>query len=164
MARVKKAGLIKKDPMKDAPKVALRFAIRGGSAVATGAVSNMAKSIIPKYHGPIALGLGLAAEMLIDNEEIVAAAQGVAIWGTIETAKEFVPDSVKEKMGLGSTDNDSNLVEIDSTPDWDELAQDLDFDEVEEEALEGVEEDMTDDELEEMFAEVDKLSIEESIL
>jgi len=168
MAKSKKMGLIKKDPMKDAGKVALKFALRGGSAIAAGAASNMANSIIPKFHGPIAMGIGLAAEMFVDNEEIVAVGQGIGAWGSIQTAKEFVPETAKAKLGLGSTSSDE-AIEIDSTPDWDALAEEIDFEEVDEEPLAGEDEEMSDEEYEELFdayddAEEELQGISESLL
>jgi len=151
MAKGKKAGFLKKDPMTDAGKVALKFALRGGSAIAAGAVSNMAKNVIPKFHGPIMLGLGLAAELFIENEQLVAVAQGVAVAGSIKTAQEFVPDGgIKNKMGLGSPNNET--IEIDSTPDWDSLADDIDFEEVlKEDEVPTANAEMDDEEMEGLF-------------
>lgn len=135
MATKKTQPILK--PMKqvkeDGVKSALKFAIRGGSAIAAGAGSNMARNIMPKVHGPAAMMVGLLGEVFIDNDELRAVTEGIGVWGSIHTAKTFIPEtsSMRTTLGLGSTDGSTEkTIEIDSTPDWAALAEEVNFEEV----------------------------------
>ena len=146
--RKKAVSFLKKDPMKTAGKTAAKFAIRGGSAIAAKAGSNLAKNIAPKLHAPAFLLLGLAGEMFIENEYARAAAEGIGTYGAMKATEDFIPEtsSLRQHLGLGSTSSDEEI-KIDSTPDWDALAEEIDFEEIDdvEMEIEDEEEDFSDE-------------------
>lgn len=125
------------------------FAIRGGSAIGAGALSNAASNIAPKAHGPIAMALGLAADMFIENDYARAPFEGIGAWGAIKTADTFVPagSNLRRHLGLGNTDANTDTTVVNSTPDWDAIAAELNV----EESIEGLEEEapeFTDEDVE----------------
>ncbi|MFA5670488.1 MAG: hypothetical protein WC967_14710 [Balneolaceae bacterium] len=103
------------------------FAIRGVSAIVANATSSKASNIMPKAHGFVALALGLGADMLIENDYARAPFEGIGTWGAIRVAQDFVPQgsSLRTHLGLGNTDNQEDTTVVDSTPDWDALAREM---------------------------------------
>jgi hypothetical protein len=148
MAKRKNAvSFLKKDPMKTAGKTAAKFAIRGGSAIAARAGSNLAKNIAPKFHAPALMLIGLAGEVLLENEYARAAAEGIGTYGAMKATEDFIPETspLRQHLGLGATDGSNEEIEIDSTPNWDALAEDMDFEEIEDFEVEEEGMDFTDD-------------------
>lgn len=109
------------------------FAIRGVSAVGANALSSKASNIMPKAHGFVALALSLGADMLIENDYARAPFEGIGAWGAIRVAQDFVPQgsTLRTHLGLGNTESQEKTIAVDSTPDWDALAREMNI-EVEE--------------------------------
>ena len=131
-----KTSFLRKDlSMKNIGTKSLNFAIRGGSAIAASAGSNALSNFQPKLHGPLAMALGLAGEILIENDQLRAVTEGLGVWGSVKTAQTFLPLTVTAKLGLGAADASKTEEKevIDSTPNWDLLARESGLNEQEEE-------------------------------
>lgn len=103
-----KSFLKTKGAMKQLPKVATNAALRIGGALGAGYLSNKllgTAKFDKKYHGLAILGLGLAAEIFVEDEKINALAQGVTVaGGQMVMANNLLPDS-KGDFGLAGTED-----------------------------------------------------------
>ena len=145
MARNSKRLRNFKEVKKNAVPVIINSAITGVSFLGAKAATNkLADKIenenLRKIVGPAKVILGMAMEAFIEHPNIAAIGRGVAVSGFDTTANDLLPDSMKEKIGLGNTVN-----AIDASPndefDWEAAAQ-----EAEEEMNVSEEEAAADDE------------------
>ena len=152
----------------DAGKTALKFAIIGGSAIAAGAGSKAAERLIPEWHGPIAMVIGLAGDLFIENENIRAATEGIGVWGTIQTGKEFIPaGGLKDTLGLGAVDNlpkRQKEIAVDSSVNWDNFINEAVTTEFEEVVEEEVVEEMSQEDMEAAIAEAEEITAEMELM
>lgn len=139
------------------------FAIRGGSAIVANAISSKASTIMPKLHGPLAMTLGLAADLFINNDYARAPFEGLGAWGAIKTADTFIPagSNLRTHLGLGATNDKEETTVVDSTPDWDALAREMGIET--EEAPEYDEEEMAAQEAAAM-ADFDEAAAQQQVL
>jgi hypothetical protein len=122
-----KIKFLKKDPMKSAGGVALRFGLRTAGAVGGAALANVVtkpgssgKALLDKkFAGPALMGLGLVGEMLIEDDNIRAPFEGMSTIGAFQTIANIEMDGVKvgAKLGLG------NVMESESEEDLGSLAE-----------------------------------------
>lgn len=110
--------------MKNLPDQAIQGVVRGASAVGANVVSNQLGARVPaiplKLHGPVLFAAGLAMEAFIENDYASSVGQGFQVAGVQKAANDFVPDVVKDKIGLSGLGE----IAIDSTPEsWEELAE-----------------------------------------
>lgn len=125
MAANKRKSFINKNAMKTAGEKAITFGIANGSMIAGLGLNKIIQDKAPekmakltKFSGPVLMSLGLAGEIFLSDDMMQAAARGIGSAGALVTAKEFLPDTIKEKaglMGLGATAPASTF-------DWEELA------------------------------------------
>lgn len=132
-----KIKFLKKDPMKSAGKVALRFGLRTAGAVGGAALANVVtkpgddgKALLDKkFAGPALMALGLAGELLIEDENVRAPFEGLSTIGAFQTIANIEMEGQKlgTKLGLG------NVMESEPEEDLGSVAE-TDLDELIEEA------------------------------
>lgn len=122
-----KIKFLKKDPMKSAGTVALRFGLRTAGAVGGAALANVVTKpgdsgkplLDKKFAGPALMGLGLIGEMLIEDDNIRAPFEGMSTIGAFQTIAEIEMNGEKvgAKLGLG------NVIESETDEDLGSLAE-----------------------------------------
>lgn len=119
-----KKSFIKKNALKNAPDVLMQFGVAQAGTLAGLGANQLVQTKVPKlakFSGPILMGLGLAAEIFVDNDLAVAAGRGIGAAGTVVTAQQFLPETVKAKVGLNGLGANEPLAEAEV--DWVELAR-----------------------------------------
>ena len=115
-----------------------RAVLRGGTFIGLSAVANM-DSIktkkIRKHMGWMAMVLGLAGEMVIDDRNNAGrvtsgVAQGLTTWGMIDTTATLLGEANRAKLGLAGLGapgrRDSDSPSNDNGIDWFALAREAD--------------------------------------
>ena len=121
-----KTTFLRKKPMSDIGRVVGTNLIRGGSVVAAASIDGLispkiTNENVKKVIGPAAFLLGMAGEIFIENPLARAVPEGIGAYGALKCAKDFIPDTVKAKIGLAGLG--STTIEVDGTPDWEALAR-----------------------------------------
>lgn len=129
MAQTKKSFLRNK-PMEGVGKRVATNLI--GSATCVGAacldgkikekVTDPAKQKYLKAIGPGLVLLSLASDIFIENEYVTSATRGLGNYGSLKSAKDFIPEETKAKIGLAGLGASEGTTVIDGTPDWNKLA------------------------------------------
>ena len=126
-----KMKFLRKNPMKTAGEKALNFGIKNGVVVGTAYVANLEKvkeSKVSKWIGPGLLALELAAEILVDQDQVLSATRGLGAYGALATTGEFIIKD-KAKLGLSGASYESDLEKSKGGEktvgalDWEKLAK-----------------------------------------
>lgn len=107
-------GFIKKNWQKDASTVLISTGIRGGSAIATAwgckKISDASKSTtVHNLVGPGFLLLGTLGDMMIENDYLKAACQGISTYGMLYTISTIASDSVAPAIGMNGINDTAAL-------------------------------------------------------
>ena len=107
-------GFIKKNWQKDASTVLISTGIRGGSAIATAwgckKISDASKSTtVHNLVGPGFLLLGTLGDMMIENDYLKAACQGISTYGMLYTISTIASDSVAPAIGMNGINDTAEL-------------------------------------------------------
>lgn len=138
MARKSKILRNFKEVKKNAVPVILNSAITGVSYLGAKAATNkLAPKIenekLRKIVGPAKIIVGMAMEAFIEQPNIAAVGRGIAVSGFDTSANDFIPEEMKEKIGLGNVDN-----AIDASPteefDWAAAAREAEMEDNEAES------------------------------
>ncbi|MGE0638387.1 MAG: hypothetical protein AB7G44_07085 [Bacteroidia bacterium] len=132
-----KIKFLRKAPMKTAGEKALNFGIKTGATVGAAYVCNLEKvqaSKVSKWIGPGLLALELAAEIFVEQEQVLAATRGAGSYGALATTGEFVIKD-KAKLGLSGASYESD---IEKTKGGEKTVGALDWEKLAKEAIEEV--------------------------
>lgn len=83
-----------------AEKSLIRSAGTVGAAFAANNLLPKATFIKPNYRGLVMFGLGMAAEILVDNEKVRAFGEGMTSFGALQTTGDLLLKTNKAKIGL----------------------------------------------------------------
>ena len=128
MARKSKILRNFKEVKKTAIPVAVNSAITGVSFLGAKAATNkltpkITNTIIKKVVGPAKILLGIVMEAFIDEPHIAAIGRGLAVSGFDSSADDFIPDTIKTKIGLsGVGEINANA---DNAFDWEAAAHEV---------------------------------------
>lgn len=110
---------------KDLPVLLTRSAIRGGgflgAKVLTAKGGNLLPEKLRKHTGPLIFLLGTALECTVQNPELQALGQGIAMQGVDDAARAYLPESAKAHMGLEGIGADGGEISQDEL--WEQWAR-----------------------------------------
>lgn len=119
----KKTKLFNPKPMQNIGSKVLQFGISGAATTGSAYLANkvIGTKINPKVIGPVAMGLGLAAEIFVEEPHLKAVGRGIGNYGFLHTTGNLILPNSKTDFGLagiGENANPSNKERI----DWEALA------------------------------------------
>lgn len=111
-------SFLKKNPQKGAGEVLQNSAIRSAGTLAGAFASSQLMSkltfIKPEWRGMVLLGVGMAGEVLVENETVNTFAQGLTSYGTLRTSGDVLFKNDKAKLGLAGIE-DADYEEVGDT-------------------------------------------------
>lgn len=129
----KSKSFLRKKPMSVAGEKFIHSAVRGASVTGTAYVGSKLSTLAMfsgdnegrrKFIGPAAFLLGLATEVLVEDDYVASAAQGVQAYGALRTTGDLLLPNEKASFGLaGIGENGGGKRKAQSTIDWNRLAE-----------------------------------------
>ena len=124
---------------KNLGQTAINAVVRGAGGVAGAFVQNKLGPKLPatlqKHKGAIAILMGTAIDAFVEQPQLKALGQGIAVSGMMQEAIEFAGADLKPQISLQGIDDIDSINEIDDIdsinidePDWDALAREAEND------------------------------------
>ena len=124
---------------KNLGQTAINAVVRGAGGVAGTFVQNKLGPKLPatlqKHKGAIAILMGTAIDAFVEQPQLKALGQGIAVSGMMQEAIEFAGADLKPQISLQGIDDIDSINEIDDIdsinidePDWDAFAREAEND------------------------------------
>ena len=124
---------------KNLEQTAINAVVRGAGGVAGTFVQNKLGPKLPatlqKHKGAIAILMGTAIDAFVEQPQLKALGQGIAVSGMMQEAIEFAGADLKPQISLQGIDDIDSINEIDDIdsinidePDWDAFAREAEND------------------------------------
>lgn len=141
MANTKKTTIFRKKPATGATGRVVASVLRGGGAYgANAAMAALEEKVPKKFSGPACFLVGVAGDYFLDGDSpFLAVTQGIGVSGALGMGEALLPENMKNTFGLSGV----GATQVDATPDWTELADQVGYEEVgyeDDSSISGVEE------------------------